>query len=73
MQLRRTLVAAAVGLLLVPAAAHAYLDPGSGSMLLQALLGGAAGLAVLVRLFWRRLIAYLPSRREPAPTDDERG
>ena len=28
-----------------PQAAHAYLDPGSGSMLLQIVLGGTAGLA----------------------------
>ena len=30
----------------------AYIDPGSGSMLLQVLLGGVAGVAVLARLFW---------------------
>ena len=34
--------------------AYAYLDPGSGSMMLQALLGGIAGLAVVIRLYWRR-------------------
>jgi hypothetical protein len=32
--------------------AHAYLDPGSGSMLLQLLLGGVAGLAVVFKLYW---------------------
>jgi len=51
----------------------AYLDPGSGSMLLQLIVGGAAGAAVFVRLFWRRLLALLPSRRrepdEAAPHD----
>ncbi len=31
----------------------AYLDPGSGSLLLQAILGGGAGLAMLVRHVWR--------------------
>ncbi len=34
---------------------HAYLDPGSGSMLLQLLLGGFAGLGIIVKLFWHRL------------------
>lgn len=33
----------------------AYMDPGSGSMLLQILLGGLAGVAVMLRLFWYRL------------------
>jgi hypothetical protein len=33
----------------------AYLDPGSGSMLLQALLGGVAGVAVSIKMFGRRI------------------
>lgn len=31
----------------------AYLDPGTGSMLLQAIVGGSAGLFVFVRHVWR--------------------
>jgi len=38
---------------------HAYLDPGSGSMVLQLLLGGLAGLAVFLKLFWRKLTGML--------------
>jgi hypothetical protein len=30
----------------------AYFDPGSGSMLVQVLVGGAAGLAVFARYLW---------------------
>jgi len=37
--------------------AYAYLDPGTGSMMLQILLGGLAGLIVILKLFWHRLIA----------------
>lgn len=33
----------------------AYIDPGAGSILLQAVLGGAAGVAVLVRMYGQRL------------------
>lgn len=48
--------------------AHAYLDANSGSMLLQLLLGGVAGVVVLVKIYWRRLTAGLGlRRREPAP------
>ena len=32
----------------------AYLDPGSGSMLVQLLLGGVAGAAVILKLGWQR-------------------
>jgi hypothetical protein len=31
----------------------AYLDPGTGSMVLQAIVGGSAGLFVFVRHVWR--------------------
>jgi hypothetical protein len=50
--------AAGFALLLVFAAearVDAYLDPGSGSMLVQLLLGGVAGAAVIVKLGWQRL------------------
>jgi hypothetical protein len=30
----------------------AYFDPGSGSLLLQTILGGSAGLFVLVKYLW---------------------
>ena len=30
----------------------AYFDPGSGSMLLQAIVGGTAGLLVFARYLW---------------------
>jgi hypothetical protein len=33
----------------------AYLDAGSGSMIMQALAGGVAGIAVVGKLYWRRL------------------
>ncbi|HXE79791.1 MAG TPA: hypothetical protein VNK41_03510 [Vicinamibacterales bacterium] len=45
--------------------AEAYLDPGSGSMLLQVILGGVAGVAVIAKLYWGRLLALLGIRREP--------
>ena len=36
------------------APAQAYLDPGTGSMILQVLLGGIAGVAVVVKLYWKQ-------------------
>ena len=32
-----------------------YLDPGSGSMILQVLAGGAAAVAVTGELYWKRV------------------
>lgn len=39
--------------------AHAYLDGGTGSMLLQLLLGGMAGLAIAGKLYWYRFLTLL--------------
>ena len=43
--------------------AHAYLDAGTGAMILQVLLGGIAGVWVIARLYWRRFRALFSSRR----------
>ena len=53
---------------LYSAAAYAYLDPGSGSVLLQVILGGLAGLAVAGKLFWHRILEFLRIRK---PLPDE--
>lgn len=50
-----------LAILLAEAPAEAYLDPGAGSMALQVVLGGVAGLAVIVKLFWHRVT--LPFRK----------
>ena len=34
----------------------AYLDAGTGSMLLQAIMGGFAGVMVLGRIFWQSVL-----------------
>lgn len=38
--------------------AHAYLDPGTGSIILQLLLGGIAGIAMVGKLYWHRLTSF---------------
>ncbi len=42
----------------------AYLDPGSGSMILQILAGGVAAVAVTARLYWGRLLKLLRIRKD---------
>ncbi|HET9215145.1 MAG TPA: hypothetical protein VFN93_10370 [Gaiellaceae bacterium] len=41
----------------------AYLDPGSGSMILQAIVGGVAAAAVVGKLYWRRFLGFLRIRK----------
>jgi hypothetical protein len=48
---------AVAALFVIERPVEAYLDPGSGSMLLQVLLGGFAAVGVATRLYWHRLTA----------------
>jgi hypothetical protein len=45
----------------------AYLDAGTGSMIVQVVLGGLASVAVALKLWWRRILRFLGIRKD----DDE--
>lgn len=46
------------------AAAHAYLDPGTGSILVQSLLAGIAGAVAVLSLYWHRVKAFFVNLRK---------
>lgn len=57
------LVAAlALGLWAMPVPVLAYVDPGVGSMVTQLILGGIAGVTVLIRLFWNRIKSFFTTK-----------
>ena len=35
-----------------------YLDPGSGSFIIQMLLAGALGIGVALRIYWKKIVAF---------------
>ncbi len=43
------------GFILFADSAHAYLDPGTGSMIIQGVLAGIAAVSVSVGIFWTRI------------------
>jgi hypothetical protein len=45
-----------------------YLDPGTGSMLLQLLVGGIAAIGVAAKFYWRRILRLLRIRKDE-PTE----
>lgn len=48
---------------------HEYLDPGSGSFLIQLLIGGLVAVGFGVRMFWGKIKAFFT--RKNASTEDE--
>ena len=61
-----------IGLLVVltPTTAYAYMDPGTGSMLLQGLIGGIAAGLLIIKLYWRRLRAVFSPKETTAPVKE---
>jgi len=45
------------------------MDPGSGSLLAQIAVAGAAGAAVAVKMGWRRTTALLDGKRRRRPAE----
>jgi hypothetical protein len=57
--------------------AHAYLDPGTGSMLLQGLIAGLAATSVVIGRYWYKVKSYFArssdrTTRDRAPDPSER-
>ena len=48
----------------------AYLDPGSGSFMIQALVAALAGIAVAVRSYWSRIRTFFGAA-PPEPESDD--
>ncbi len=40
------------------ASSHAYLDPGTGSIILQGVIAAVAGAVVTLRLYWYRIKSF---------------
>ena len=59
----------AVFLLVLPASAFAYVDPGTGSMIIQVVIAAPVGGAAFLGAFWRKLFRKRRSE-DDEPTDD---
>ena len=58
-----------VGLISYTSPAYAYLDPGTGSMLLQGLIGGLAVTISVLSIYWQKVKAFFG--KEEADTDKD--
>ena len=47
----------------IQSATHSYLDPGSGSVLIQILLATLLGAGVAIRIFWRNIKAFFTGKK----------
>ena len=50
---------------------HPYLDPGSGSFLIQLAIAAALGLAVAIRASWGKIKGWFGIKSKPEDDDDD--
>lgn len=64
----------AVALIIAPHVSFAYIDPGTGSFIVQAILGVIFGASLTVRIFWRKIIGFFKKVfKINAKTDEQTG
>lgn len=44
----------------------AYLDPGTGSLIIQAVIGGALGIGVVAKTYWSQIVGVFAKDKKPA-------
>ena len=71
---QRALVTILLACSVCPTAAHAYIDPGSGSYILQIVVAGLLAVSFTIKTFWSNLKGFFMSfggrRGAGSPRDD---
>jgi len=64
-------LAMTVALMLVAAPAFAYIDPGTGSFLVQGIIAAVIGIGVTGKLYWSKIKAKLTGKAIEEDDDDD--
>ena len=68
---RHPVAVLALAIALAPGRADAYLDPGTGSMILQATLATIMGALLILKTYWRRIrSAFSRKQTDPSGSDE---
>ncbi len=59
----------ALAIMLISAPAFAYIDPGTGSMVIQGLIAIVIGASVAIKMFWHRIKSIFTGK--PLEKDDD--
>ena len=50
--------------------AYGYIDPGTGSLIIQGVIGAIAAIGVTLKLYWHKLKLFFSRREEKTETDE---
>lgn len=62
--IRKLLATNFISLFVIVSSAHAYLDPGTGSIILQGLIAALAAGAVFIKMYWYKLLNLLGIKKK---------
>ena len=62
--IRKLLVLNFIYLFLTVSSAHAYLDPGTGSIILQGIIAALAAGVVFIKMYWHKLLTLLGIKKK---------
>jgi len=60
-----------VGLISYTSPAYAYLDPGTGSMLLTGLIAGLAAIISFLSIYWQKVKAFFVKQKPDIDTENK--
>lgn len=43
--------------------AHAYIDPGVGSIILQAIIGAIAAMSLTIKIYWQKIKSFFKKKK----------
>ncbi len=58
-------------LLFMPIVAHAYIDPGSGSAIMTAIIGAIVAIGVTIKTYWYKLKSFFTGKKTSFDEDEE--
>lgn len=64
-----TIILLAVCFVAMPTDAHAYLDPGTGSMIIQMIIGAIAAGLLTMKFYWHKITTFFKDRKKPRQKD----
>jgi hypothetical protein len=53
----------------MPTDANAYLDPGTGSMIIQMIIGAIAAGLLTLKFYWHKITTFFKDRNKPPQAD----
>lgn len=66
-----TIAIISVSFVLWAAPAHAYLDPGTGSLIVQSIIGSIAGGLAVIGIYWRKIKNFFSAKKTANNTSND--